>query len=394
MGRAQPWIDAISNSYGLSLTPADRTRIYDGSDVDAQRSATERGQTVFFSAGNGNEGSFVTPNNTTYSSQEGPDWIVTVGAVSPPGDGYYCQRFQRLAAVRLLHRRRQARRHRGRRLGLPDRLRRHDRRRHRPQRVRRHLQRDAADRRHLRPRAADGAHCAGRPEPGADRRRRRNGPSVRLWRGSTRLRACRRRAHGRRAAQPPVPRRRALPRRRLGLHGRAPATRRSRRSVRRSSCPRVTAPTWARCARTAPPGLTSSSGVIDPLTGAGKELERPDGEHDWMVVDSYCRQKNWGSWSLGYFVDGHTPLPGADPAWPARRQREETCPAVRARPPQSCDFLPLSGSFVTYDEASGSAQPPPASPSRSLIATSASTASAACAPESRLPPPERASACS
>ncbi|HEX2295336.1 MAG TPA: S8 family serine peptidase, partial [Actinomycetota bacterium] len=47
----QPWIDAISNSYGFST--AYRDRVYSGSNTQAQRRATERGQTIFFSAGNG-----------------------------------------------------------------------------------------------------------------------------------------------------------------------------------------------------------------------------------------------------------------------------------------------------------------------------------------------------
>ena len=87
----QDWIDLQSNSWGLSLTGAARDRIYAGSDTELQRRATERGQPHFFSAGNGLENAFVTPNPTLFSSQEGPDWIVTVGAIetdgSSPGHG-------------------------------------------------------------------------------------------------------------------------------------------------------------------------------------------------------------------------------------------------------------------------------------------------------------------
>lgn len=80
----QPWIDAISNSYGMgSNSVYGRDRIYSGSDVNLQRQASGRGQTIFFSAGNGLENAFVTPTTTLLSSQEGPDWIVTVGAVDP-----------------------------------------------------------------------------------------------------------------------------------------------------------------------------------------------------------------------------------------------------------------------------------------------------------------------
>ena len=81
----QEWIDAISNSYGFGTVGRDR--IYSKSDVKAQRAASRRGQTIFFSAGNGLANTFTAPNPTLLSSQEGPDWIVTVGAVSPKNDG-------------------------------------------------------------------------------------------------------------------------------------------------------------------------------------------------------------------------------------------------------------------------------------------------------------------
>ena len=77
----QPWIDAVSNSYGFSLV--NRDRLYSGSDIVAQRDASMRGQSIFFSAGNGQANTFTVPNTTPFSSQEGPDWITTVGAVSP-----------------------------------------------------------------------------------------------------------------------------------------------------------------------------------------------------------------------------------------------------------------------------------------------------------------------
>src|SRR5687768_2327845 len=49
----QPWIDAVTNSYGFSASYAGRDRVYNGTDVVTERKATERGQTTFFSAGNG-----------------------------------------------------------------------------------------------------------------------------------------------------------------------------------------------------------------------------------------------------------------------------------------------------------------------------------------------------
>lgn len=84
----QPWIDAISNSYGMSTGVVVRDRVYAGSNTTLQRQATQRGQTIFFSAGNGVANDFITPNGTLMSSQEGPDWIVTVGATDPANVDY------------------------------------------------------------------------------------------------------------------------------------------------------------------------------------------------------------------------------------------------------------------------------------------------------------------
>jgi hypothetical protein len=83
----QPWIDVISNSYGFSLVHRDR--FYAKSDTEAQRAAVDRGQQIFFSAGNGQENAFLVPNATLFSSQEGPDWIVTVTAGHPRNKGSY-----------------------------------------------------------------------------------------------------------------------------------------------------------------------------------------------------------------------------------------------------------------------------------------------------------------
>jgi subtilisin family serine protease len=92
----QDWIDLQTNSWGISTIGISdpvvglsvRDRVYAGSDTEAQRTAVERGQQIFFSAGNGIENAFAVPNPTLFSSQEGPDWIVTVGAITPGGASY------------------------------------------------------------------------------------------------------------------------------------------------------------------------------------------------------------------------------------------------------------------------------------------------------------------
>lgn len=81
----QDWIDLQTNSWGFSTSIVGRERVYAHSDTDSQRRAVDRGQSIFFSAGNGIEGAFVATNPTLFSSQEGPDWITTVGAIMPDG---------------------------------------------------------------------------------------------------------------------------------------------------------------------------------------------------------------------------------------------------------------------------------------------------------------------
>lgn len=83
----QEWIDVVTNSFGFSLLLRDR--YYDGGNAELSRAASERGQTVFFSAGNGQANTFTAPNTTLLSSQEGPDWMVTVGAIDPGSEGSY-----------------------------------------------------------------------------------------------------------------------------------------------------------------------------------------------------------------------------------------------------------------------------------------------------------------
>lgn len=84
----QDWIDLQTNSWGLSTLSPVRDRVYAGSDTERQRTAIERGQSIFFSAGNGVENAFAVPNPTLFSSQEGPDWIITVGGIAPSGASY------------------------------------------------------------------------------------------------------------------------------------------------------------------------------------------------------------------------------------------------------------------------------------------------------------------
>ncbi len=66
--------------------------------------------------------------------------------------------------------------------------------------------------------------------------------------------------------------------------------------------------------------------IMAPTEGRAAPLTRPKGEREWMVVDSYCRQRMWGAWDSGYYRAGETALPGPDPAYPIRSAYEQTCP--------------------------------------------------------------------
>lgn len=303
---SQPWIDAVSNSYGHSTVLTDN--VYTGSDTEAQRRATERGQTVFFAAHNGHDRSFFVPNNTLLSSQPGPDWIVTVGAVDPVSKGSFTG--------------------------------------------------------HGKPADISGVGLSypsayGSPTVGGE--------------GSF---------SGTSNATPVV----------TGIYGRAlyQARRALSGPSRTQSKGAIARGGRVRCGKVRPDcelgdgvltaaelrkrlfegavhtdaGMTSGAGfvaappfgedeflneghgtylgllegpktwlqeierIVGPMLGRAKTLERPEGEREWMVVDSFCRQHLWGSWKGGYYVDGKTDLPGTSPEWPVRSLIETACPNV------------------------------------------------------------------
>lgn len=303
---SQPWIDAISNSYGHSTVFTDN--VYTGSDTDAQRIATQRGQTVFFAAHNGHDRSFFVPNNTLLSSQPGPDWIVTVGAVDPvskgsfsghgkpadisgvglsypsaygattvSGEGSFSGTSNATPVVTGVY---------GRAL------------------YEARLALDGPSRTQARGVVARGRRvscAAARPDcelgdgvlTAAELR-------TRLFQGAVHTAAGMTGGLGLLAA-PPIGEDEFLNEGHGTYLGRLEGDK-----------------TW----------LEEIARVVDPMLGRAKTLERPEGERDWMVVDSFCRQHLWGSWRGGYFVDGKTNLPGASPEWPVRTTIETSCPNV------------------------------------------------------------------
>jgi hypothetical protein len=304
---AQPWIDAISNSYGFSTGLRDR--IYSGSDTQAQRRATDRGQTIFFSAGNGQANTFTVPNTTTFSSQEGPDWIVTVGAVAPethasysghgkPADiagigssypasygadtvsatgpsgfGGTSNATPTIAGTygRALYMARRA---------LPG-----------PSRVQ---SRGVI--------AAGGRFRCGRVRPGCelgDSKLTARELRARLFRGAIHSEA------GTTVSS-------------FGVGNFGPVGEEEFLNEGHGSY-------YARETGDINEWLEEFDRIMGPLEGRAEELKRPEGEREWMIVDSYCRQHLWGQWGGGYYVPGRTELPGDDPEYPIRSSWERSC---------------------------------------------------------------------
>ena len=331
----QTWIDAVSNSYGISTGLVVRDRVYNGSDVALMRKATERGQTVFFSAGNGVTNDFITPNGTLLSSQEGPDWIVTVGATDPTGVDYSGSgKPADVAAIgtlyptaysattisgkgnfggtsnatpviagtygRALWKAREvlAGPSRGQQAGVI---------------------------------ARGGKVACGKARKACelgDGILTRAELQTRLFLGATPTKGG---FAGRRTVPASV----------LGLVP-VPAP------VGGAPVPFVTTPPVADT-RMASEGYGTYRGKLDGtakwlkefdgrfwdvLRGAKAAPARPQGETDWFRVDSQCRQHIWGAWKQGaYLDDTKTPVPAPDPvAWPTRSAIQVGCQALVAPP--------------------------------------------------------------
>lgn len=303
----QPWIDVITNSYGHNLTPA-RDNVNLGSPIGAPRDATVRGQEIFWSAGNGLENAFVVPATTYTTGQKGPDWIMTVGAVTPGGAPYSgAGKMVDVASVgssypasigaatvnggggnfsgtsnatpvsagifsRALHLARTS-------LGGPSKT------------------------------QSGGVIATGTPLACGVAR-----PNCELDDGVlTRLEL-----------------------QNLFLMGAAPATTGiSPGGV--GSAPKVGEDAFMSTGHGSyfgrSGGILSWTNEFDrslrePMLGLRALRARPTGESEWMTVDSFCRQKIWGGWNEGAYVEGVTPLPGDDALFPVRSTLRRVCPSA------------------------------------------------------------------
>lgn len=307
---SQPWIDAISNSYGRNTaigTNYTRDGIYLG-ETEFQKRASERGQTIFFAAHNGLERSFIIPTSPLLSSESGPDWVVTVGAVSARqdrssytghgkpadisslgsgypsasgagtvgGSGEFSGTSNATPVIagmygQALYEVRQA---------LPG-----------PSRVQR-----------------KGVVATGGFECGvvrqdcelADGRFTAAELRTRLFHGAVHTPAGMT-VSGATPAIPPIGEDEFLNEGHGTFHGLIDGREVWREELRR---------------------------IVLPVLGRSETLERPDGEREWMVADSFCRQHLWGSWSGGYYREGKSELPPASPHWPLRTAIVTACPLV------------------------------------------------------------------
>jgi hypothetical protein len=311
----QPWIDAVTNSYGFSAGPVVRDRVYNGTDVETEKKASQRGQTTFFSAGNGLENAFTVPNSTLLSSQEGPDWVVTVGATDPKNDHDYTGTGKPADVAGI-----------GR--GYPT--------------------------SYKSTTTSNGQNFSGTsnatPQVAGtygralwEARRTLSGPS-RTQAGDVIARGkpirC---AAARSACELRDGTLTASELRTRLLHGATPTAGGFTDGLGAGA----TTPAVADL-RFASEGHGTYRGKLDeewnsifanrvmgPMLGRAAAPERPAGEVDWFRVDSACRQHIWGDWAGGYYLDEQrTPQPAPNPvAWPTRSTIQQACPFLMPPPP-------------------------------------------------------------
>ena len=307
----QPWIDVVSNSYGFHTAGTGNTRdnIYSGANTQLQRSASDRGQTVFWSAGNGYENGFVIPNQTLLSSQKGPDWIITVTAVDPTGGTYtgagkpadvagigydYPSAYGATSAggkgangfsgtsnatptvagafSKALYLARRA---------MP-----------------------GASRAQSRGVIAQGSYACGGKRKDCELRGGLTATELRFRLLQSAVTTGKGYTEGQTG---------------LGPFGTQPAD--SRYAVEGHG-------TYFAKFNGEAAWQKEFARFWDVLTGDAAPPARPAGERDWFLVDSWCRQHIWGEWTGGYWRQG-TQLPEADPAYPTRASYQRACENMR-----------------------------------------------------------------
>jgi hypothetical protein len=317
----QPWIDAVSNSYGRGTA-----KVYNGPDEEATRKASVRGQTTFFSAGNGVENAFTVTNNTYLSSEKGPDWLITVGAVSPSQEDNTYSQLPGTADH-------------GSYVGAGKPV-------------------DVASLGMDYPSAYGAGTVGGTGSTGFSgtsnaaptiagtyaralylARLALDGPS-RVQKNGVIARGAYRCASARPDCELKDGALTAVELRTRLLHG-AIHTPAGLTTYAGGEAPAIGEDEFlneghgtyfARESGNVKKWLKEFARIIDPLLGRSKTLKRPEGEREWMIVDSFCRQEIWGSWGDGYYQVDRTELPGPDPMYPVRSSLEQACPGMQPPP--------------------------------------------------------------
>ena len=310
----QPWIDAISNSYGFSTTYAGRDRVYNNSNTSLQREASSRGQTIFFSAGNGMENSFTAPNSTLGSSQEGPDWIVTVTATDPGNGGTYTGTGKPADVAGIGH-------------SYPS--------AYGATRVSTKGSSGFGGTSNATPTVAGtysrALYLARRALPGANKTQVNGVIAKGSFRCGAKRRGCELGGGSLTATelrfrllQSAVSTGKGFTDGPTGLVPPTPQAADSRYAAEGHG-------TYAARVDGDGPWKKEFARLWDPLVGNAVPPARPQGERDWFLVDSWCRQHIWGEWNGGYWRSG-TPLPEPDPDAPATTALRNACEGMQPPP--------------------------------------------------------------
>ena len=305
----QPWIDVVTHSYGYSTAVYDK--IYNGSDLAKQRTAVERGQSLFWSASNGQANAFDAPTLTYFASAKGPDWLVTVGATSPQGGNYTGSgKTVDVASIGNAY----------------------------PSTGGTTVTGTGT---HSGTSNATPTTAGLYAQALAWARDRLDGPS-------------RAQSSGVVATGAPVACGSARTACELGdgvLTREELETRLFQAALRTPQGPEfslsgVAAPVTTDEYELASEGhgtffarlssdatwQTELGRITRPMDGTAATTARYAGEREWMRTDSYCRQEIWGSWTGGEYVAGATPLPAASPLWPLRTALVASCDQLRPIP--------------------------------------------------------------
>jgi len=309
---SQPWIDVISNSYGLQTVPngAVRDGLY-GGPIEPQKKASERGQTIVFSAGNGIENAFLAPFSTLTSSVKGPDWVVTVGATAPSGKAQYTGSGKPVDVAGIGE-------------GYPS--------------------------AYNSTTASNGSTFSGTSNAAPTiagtyaralylARHAMAGPSRVQSAGviSTGAFTC---GKARKDCELGDGKLTGVELRDRLFKG-AVSSGGGSTPAGIGSVPRLAdehyaaegyGTYYARLRQDDALWLAEFAKFYDPLIGTAAALQRPADEAKWFVVDSWCRQHIFGSWSGGYYKEGKTALPGPDPSAPTRSALLAACNGLTKLP--------------------------------------------------------------